>query len=495
MRISIIFLFLAGIHFSSCKKFLEERTQSEMTPVSTEDYSQLLFGTSYPRGGTVLMPGVTLMSDDMQYYAHQIDHDYEAKTGYPAFTWQYNFDDLARTSGLTNPFKDSWTVLYNHITGCNIAIDATPESKGTASEKDQLMGEAYALRAFLYWHLVNLYSRPFNDSTTTPDKLPGVPLLISADLRNELPARSTVAEVYTKIRKDIEQAVTYFSVDKRKDNLHRFNYPAAHLLASRIYLYTEEWEKVIEHATASIAVQPLVLDLNDWPADYYYDESMYRPIHAQKNQETLFLYGTASEMRTGADFVAGMSEDLASKFEANDLRATIYFSPLPEFMLMFTPLKYGTQKRDIKVNAVENATSLRTSEAYLNRAEAYAQLYATKNNPADAQRALDDLNFIRQRRFSPANFQPVTMMPAAELLQFCRDERRREFFEENQRWFDLRRYGMPEIIHIYALFAEVQRFKLSKGDPAYTLLIPTEAIRLNPRLEQNPAAPPRNPFY
>lgn len=221
---------------------------------------------------------------------------------------------------------------------------------------------------------------------------------------------------------------------------------------------------------------------------------MYRPIHTQKNVETLFLYGTIHEMKTNADFVAGISEDLAHQFEATDLRSTIYFAQMPDFMMMFTPLKYGGQKTDI-AGRPENATSIRTTEAYLNRAEAYAQLYATKNNPADAQHALDDLNFIRQRRFRPADFQPLTMMPAAELLQFCRDERRRELFEENQRWFDLRRYGMPELIHIYSLFTEVQRFKLEKRDHAYTLLIPRDAMRLNPKLEQNPAAPPRAPFF
>lgn len=263
MRISIILLLLAGVQFSSCKKFLEERTQSEMTPETTEDYSQLLFGTSYPRGGTIMMPGVSLMSDDVQIYSHQIDHDLDAKNGYPAFSWQYNYDDLAREVRIVSSYKDSWTVLYNHITGCNIAIEATPESVGNESAKNQLLGEAYALRSFLYWHLINLYGLPFNDSTSSPDKNPGVPLLISADLRNELPMRNTVAEVYTQIRKDIEQAITYFSIEKKKDNIYRFNYPSAELFASRVYLYTEEWDKVVEHATASINAQPIIIDLND----------------------------------------------------------------------------------------------------------------------------------------------------------------------------------------------------------------------------------------
>ncbi len=427
MRISIILLFLASVHFSSCKKFLEEKTQSEMTPETTEDYSQLLFGISYPRSTTVLMPGVHLMSDDVQFYANQYNnYDEEA---------QHVDNPLIHGNSISMilPGKLILSVpTMIHGQYCtNILPDVISPSpplesrQAQPAKKNQLLGEAYALRAFLYWHLVNLYGKPFNDSASSPDKNPGVPLLLSADLRNEHPVRSTVAEVYTQIRKDIEQAITYFNIEKKKSTLYRFNYPAAHLFASRIYLYTEEWDKVIEHATASIGAQPMIIDLNDWPAGYYYDESMYKAIHAQPNVETLFLYGGKNETSTGSDIMSGFSEDLASKFEEKDLRNIIYYTKLPDFLGMFTPLKYGTQKRDLKINSVENFTSLRTSEAYLNRAEAYAQLYATTNNTAHAQHAIDDLNFFRQRRFSPADFQPLTIMPPADLLQFCRDERRR----------------------------------------------------------------------
>ena len=38
----LLLIVLGGI---SCKKFLQERDQSEMTPVTTESYSELFFGT------------------------------------------------------------------------------------------------------------------------------------------------------------------------------------------------------------------------------------------------------------------------------------------------------------------------------------------------------------------------------------------------------------------------------------------------------------------
>lgn len=494
MRISFTILFFAGICFSSCKKFLEETSASDLTPQTTEDYSQLLLGTAYPSRSIVMLGQIPWMTDDFQMYANPPDEntDIVLKPAFPAFTWQYNYLDFytPTATGVVTP----WKTFYQLISGCNIALDAVDGSTGTAEEKNQLKAEASGLRAFYYWFLVNLYGNPYNDSTTTPDKRLGVPVIISPDLRDKPVARNTVGAVYDQIRKDIETAVSTFAIDKRKGTPYRFNYPAAALLASRIYLHTEEWEKVIAHASVTIGLKPAIINLNDWPADYYYDLTTFRPIYTKENVETVFLYGNRSEYNETANLNMGLSEDLGAQYESKDLRTVIYFSAVPEPLQWFIPVKYFEQKRGIATQDLkELLTSLRVTEAYLNRAEAYAQLYIKSGDATMAQKAVDDLNYIRSRRFKPADFQPVAIMPGAELLQFCRNERRRELFEEGQRWFDLRRYGMPSLSHVYIQQAQSSTYVLKKGDPLYTLQIPREAIALNPMLEQNPGTAPRNP--
>ena len=63
----------------------------------------------------------------------------------------------------------------------------------------------------------------------------------------------------------------------------------------------------------------------------------------------------------------------------------------------------------------------------------------------------------------------VQTIPDA-LIQLVRDERRRELCFENHRWFDLRRYGMKEIKHVwYDESGHAIEYTLQQNDPGYTL--------------------------
>ena len=78
--------------------------------------------------------------------------------------------------------------------------------------------------------------------------------------------------------------------------------------------------------------------------------------------------------------------------------------------------------------------------------------------------------------------------------QAVRDERRRELCFEGHRWFDLRRWGMKEIKHVWYPDANTaEEYTLKTGDLQYIMPIPASSLELNPELSQNPAeAAPRS---
>ena len=105
------------------------------------------------------------------------------------------------------------------------------------------------------------------------------------------------------------------------------------------------------------------------------------------------------------------------------------------------------------------------------------------------------LNTLREKRFDPEDFEEEEFDSQEELIQFIRDERRRELCFEGHRWFDLRRWGMPSISHKWYEDAEnISTYRLEEGDLLYTLPIPDEAMNMNSSLVQNELPGKRTPI-
>ena len=64
-------------------------------------------------------------------------------------------------------------------------------TEATQAERNQLAGEAYMLRAYMHFILVNLYAAPYTHCNPSATK--GIPLKLNSDVREVL-SRNTVAE-------------------------------------------------------------------------------------------------------------------------------------------------------------------------------------------------------------------------------------------------------------------------------------------------------------
>ena len=119
------------------------------------------------------------------------------------FFYYYNYRSI-KNNGRSNTI---WNAGYKAIIGCNKVI--TKFSEGKDAETDQLIGENYFLRAYVYFSLVNVFGRPYNQGTGNL----GVPLKISDDV-NELPARATVGAIYDQVISDLKKAEQLFKKTK-----------------------------------------------------------------------------------------------------------------------------------------------------------------------------------------------------------------------------------------------------------------------------------------
>ena len=172
------------------------------------------------------------------------------------FTWKDANPDRITT---TFQYQD----LYNTIFYTNVIINEAGQKVPASDEKNQLIGEAYALRAMAYFDLINLFAKPYNASTASTDK--GVPLALKIDLEQAYVPES-VAVIYNQILLDSKEAENLLNKDTQTTGInYRFSKAALYALESRIYLYQKEWQKALDATEKALTYKSSLVNLNTTP--------------------------------------------------------------------------------------------------------------------------------------------------------------------------------------------------------------------------------------
>ncbi len=448
---------------SACTDFLDEVDQDKLVPEKTDHYAALLlkeFNKEYP-----IFKTIDYMTDNMTEVDYALsDTKVSRKTVY---TWQREIEIDEEGDELSS-INRAWREIYEDIAITNYVIEQIDDADGEQEEKDYIKGEAYFVRAHSYFNLLNLYGQPFSDETADADL--GVPLRTNIAVE-QVYYRNTVRECYNQIEEDLTLATELIANSGIEKSKWHPDVNTCNLLMSRVKLYQKNWDEAIDYATMVISNGSLAR-MN--AANVFVSED---------NIEILYSFYTLSPVFTSSSqSVTGYSSspELYNLYQDEDARKVAFFGIntvgtedyyiTKKYSSDFTELGYG---------------NYRVSEAYLNRAEAYAQLGQTGE-------AINDVAALLQRRYSDMS---VVEFPEAqaEVLDFILTERRKELcFEDHHRWFDLRRMeNRPEIKHVFTLVNSsaqkygVETYTLLSDDPNYTLPIPLQERENNPLIRNN----------
>ncbi len=455
---------------TSCGDFLEEKSQDLFIPKTVQDYKEFVAGEMLNMGqhnGVVLAEYLDILTDDVsdRVKPRRKDSQDSREKMWGYYSWQaepeIDFNNTFTADQL-------WDVAYHRILTANIILNRLPEITGEQAKKNDLEAEVRFIRAWSYFMLVNVYAKPYEDATQASTTI-AVPLNTATSVENRQLKRATLADIYTLIEEDLTKAVSLFSETNITKNIYRPNLNASLLLLSRVALYTKQYQKAADWATQLINNGSVKLfDLSKQPVRStlrFFDE---------ENKEILFTFGSRNAYRLYVYVSASGSEKgcyavnptLYSMFNTNDRRKNAFFTSVTGGGIK--PFKFY---QNSSKNMLPGALHL--SEAYLNRAEAYVEL-------GQVAKAVDDLNTIRANRI--ANYTNVSITNADDAKQEVRKERRMELCFEGLRWFDLRRWGCPELKHTYNAnngTSPAIEYTLNQGDERYTLPIPRRERNLN----------------
>lgn len=518
-----IVVLLSGWILAGCNDFLEESSQGEVRPTTVDELYQIMLGEAYPRavsGGDIIMPYLEFLTDNMQNNPIVNESETALKsveTYLPIFTWKKEmYEECSLLTGV-----DTWDLFYKRINGCNVVIEYLDRVKGDEEDKLNMKGQVLLLRGWWYFQLVNLYGLPYNAGD--PSKNLGVPLKLDMDVTDKLYARNSVAEVYVQVEKDLLEGVSILDTHGVESSSWKMNAPVGRALLSRVYLYMGNWEKAVLYADSVLAVRSGLCDfskfsdVNEMIAGYATGKATENGVYnSNVSKEILWMYGLNSEFVHYTGFSAysnpatyTVSEDLIGCFEklnapgndgstdAGDLRRIYQIHNASYYSGGYVYFPYWVFKHGTNgfYSFDRSAKGIRTAELYLNRAEAYIQRYRETGNVDFRNRAIADLNTLREARFDTRNVDYVPVEQRADidistpdrLYAFCLEERRRELMFEDHRWFDLRRTGMPRLEHRIQARAgdQVRSYVLEEGSSHYVLPIPEKVMRDNAKLEQN----------
>lgn len=462
----ILFIIISVI-FSSCEDFLEEESQDLIVPKSGQDLKELLYYEAYWNSTDMVNGYLDVMADDAEDHLKRwgFGGDKRIKMkGY--YTWQKK-PEFIEDGSIAN--DDAWDEYYHDILIANIVMNELPNVDATVSEAEDIRAEALFIRAFSYFMLVNIYGEPYTDTSADSDL--GVPINLDHTVKERVYTRASVAQVYNQINRDIEESIKLFESSGIDKSIYRISKNAAKVLASRIYLFQNNHEKVLQYSNEVINELPALENLSKATSGLTF--------YNFNNPEIIYSYGIFDSYRyhfgalSKGRFVA--SSELIDMYASNDLRKSFFFARSSG---RYLPGKSSFNSVGVFGKAIRNV------EAYLNRAEVFAK-------QGEVQKALNDINFIRQYRFSESY---EISADAESIIQVVRDERRMELSMEEMRWFDLRRYGCPELVHTYTDYSTkvVSTYILEEKDPAYTLPIPDNVLKYTPNLKdiERPDRPP-----
>lgn len=434
-----LFLLLAVVSFSACEDYLDVKPKDRVIPTTGEDFRDLLSSAynAIPADKAKL----AFRTDEVKLNESR----YDLSNVKDIYMWN-------DANPADNTITYTYDIFYKVIMYANHVIaEGDGATEATQEEIDQIVGEAYLLRAYIHFNLVNMFGKPYQKASAATDR--GIPLSLKIDSEAEY-IPNTVAEVYEQIQSDIADGLSKLKVDTYATGLnYRFSKVAALAFQSRVYLYMAEYAKAQESALEALKLKS---DLQDLQADNSKAPHMYDAV-----ESILAMDDNITDYLRDATYI---SEEMKAAFDQNnDLRFALYFKADGEEFAINKGIELASK------------CTFRTAELYLIVAECKARL-------DELDDAKDYLNQLKAKRLT-ADFYAteetrINALNKVNLIAEIATERFRELAFEGHRWFDLRRTTQEEIVHTY----KGETATLIKNDPRYTLRFPQEAIDNNPNL-------------
>ncbi|WP_435416243.1 RagB/SusD family nutrient uptake outer membrane protein [Polaribacter aestuariivivens] len=273
-KLSVLLLLVLSITITSCNEdYLETKPTDAISAgdaLSTPENMALVLNglhrLMYAQQG--IIPGGSNSRAGMQYWIPMFDvmcgdliHTARSN-GWMRAELQWN----THTVETTTTVEQLWYQRYHFIASCNAIINKVEEDGLTIdANMNNILGQAYAYRAWAYHSLVTTYAKGYLIGTPSTD--PGVPLLFKTEAPYTSEPRSSVQVIYDQINDDISKSIDFFKNASQRVDKSQLDLNTAYGIKARIALSEGDWAAAADAAVKARQGYPL-LNETGWKSGF-----------------------------------------------------------------------------------------------------------------------------------------------------------------------------------------------------------------------------------
>lgn len=425
------------------------------------------------------------------------------------FWYDYRLDIASDYShNLGRPYQ-AWNMLYTLVANSNMVLSKEKEwildkeTNAVDRKSKAVIGQAYAMRAFAYSHLIQLYQQSISEG----EDLPGVPIYTEpTTIETQGRPRGTIADVYTLMNSDIDKSTSYLEEAEKegwkRDHESNIDSYVANGLKARIAL-----NEGVDYARARDAAVK-AMSKNGLSVLKVVDFLGWNKKNSANTLWALEVIGTQSQGPEG--FFAHMDADATGYgSRARVLIATGLYNMLTDTddrklqwwrgVLEEKDEKAGTSMTSHCQLKFQFANSVsRTGDYLLMRVEEMiliaAESEARLKNFSNARKYLLQLGEMRDSNYAErlkalkdgdgVTYNTNTLAVPSTILEEALFQRRVELWGEYPRGFDLKRLGLG-YDRTYDGSNHSAKLSTSRADKRFTMPIPQAEFDGNSSLKAN----------
>ncbi|WP_312364961.1 RagB/SusD family nutrient uptake outer membrane protein [Sphingobacterium sp.] len=473
--------------FSGCSKYLDQEPDMR-AQINTVDKVKRLVASAYPGRNSLAMA---------ETYSDNVE-DKGVGGIYQPVPALYEWKDIIGDD--TDSPTAYWNSCYEAIAAANHALAAI-EKNNFGDEVLAYKGEALVARAYCHFMLAIYFAKVYDFKSNASNDSPGIPYVKDPEtVLIKQYDRGTVKSTYDNIRKDLEEGLALLDQGNGLWDVPKYHFTpeAAHAFASRFYLFTGEWQKVVDNANKIFGGNYVgkLVPYNSTLKSLGF-EAARTEITKATQPYNLLITETYSGYQRWWDnrYAMGISvvQNIYNSMTAAGAKlynfGVSYGSPhyttyiWKEFWYVTNPTaNTGFPMLMVPV--------LMSDEALLNRAEAYAEL-------GNVNGALADLNLFARNRIDNYNSTDyaVTVAKSKQFFDVTDDKealvktvlqfKHVGFMSMGLRWLDIIRKGITVKHNVIGSDERETFIELKPDDPRRVFQIPQEAklagVELNPR--------------